>query len=387
LDRIKHERKRAVARKKCVVVGGGIIGCLAAIRLSDAGHEVILLDGGSLFSGASHAALGALTPHSDHEAGKETQLLAETSLGLYPELIERIKAKTGLTVPLLDTGTLELAFTEEEAASQKEFVEGRNSTKQVSGISFLSGAMARQLQNSISPDAISAIHYESEMTIDTSVLLEGLGLLLKSSGCVTVESVKVWKIDHMKCGLATVYTTRGQLIADEVVVCPGCGYGAIQGLLPIEISAIMGEVVQVSAPPGLVTSCIYAGKGFIAPRSDGKLMLGSNYEAKQIGSDESLDTIRVGSAIQTLVSTVRLVPALSECQISRLWKSWRPRTPDSQPVVGRMQGSATILAVGFYGLGITLAPAVAEIILDSVSDRSFKSPFWSISPERFEASA
>ena len=153
-----------------------------------------------------------------------------------------------------------------------------------------------------------------------------------------MEKVAVSRVSQSSDGHALIHTTRGQLEADEVIVCPGWGYQEIKGLPPIGIDQIVGEVIQVAAPPGLVTACIYSGDGFIAPRSDGRLMLGSNYELKEYGADESADTIRVGSAIRTLTSTMRLVPDLAQCQITRLWKSWRPRTADAQPVIGRLPG-------------------------------------------------
>ncbi len=371
-------------KRKCVVVGGGIVGSLTALALSDAGHDVVLLEKFQLFSGATPAALGALTPYSDHEALPETQELARESVALYPDLVARIASETGVHVSVLNTGTLELAFTPEQANNQKRLVDLQSSDGQARNILLLSASEARRIQKCISPDALSAIHYVDEKTVDTSALLRGLNDLLAKSNCVVVEQISVSKVGQNADGTAIVYTSRGTLDADEVIVCPGWGYQEIRGLPPIGITQVMGEVVQVAAPPGMVTACIYSGDGFIAPRSDGRLMLGSNYEIKQYGVDESEDTIRVGSAIRTLTSTMRLVPQLSECQITRLWKSWRPKTPDAQPVIGRVPGTAVILAAGFYGLGITLAPIVANLVRRSVEDRAFENPQITTSPSRFE---
>ena len=370
--------------RKCVVIGGGIVGSLTALALSDAGQEVVLLEKSKLFSGATPAALGALTPYSDHEALPETQELARESVALYPDLIARIANETGVHVSVLNTGTLELAFTSEQADRQKKLIDLQAADARARNILFLSATEARRIQKCISPDALSAIYYVDEKTIDTSALLRGLKDLLAKSKCVVVEQTSAYRVGQNNGGPTVVYTSRGQLEADEVIVCPGWGYQEIKGLPPIGIAQVMGEVVQVAAPPGMVTACIYSGDGFIAPRSDGRLMLGSNYETKQHGADECVDTIRVGSAIRTLTSTMRLVPELSECQITRLWKSWRPKTADAQPVIGRLPGTAVILAAGFYGLGITLAPIVANLVRKSVEDRAFENPYMTTSPARFE---
>jgi len=68
---------------KVVVVGGGVIGCAIAERLSFEGHQVTLFERDQLGSRASGAAAGELSPTSTTATATES---ARQSLQLFPEL-------------------------------------------------------------------------------------------------------------------------------------------------------------------------------------------------------------------------------------------------------------------------------------------------------------
>ena len=51
-----------MAKKKVIVIGGGIVGLSTAYYLLQEGHEVSVIDKGQITSGASHVNAGYLTP-------------------------------------------------------------------------------------------------------------------------------------------------------------------------------------------------------------------------------------------------------------------------------------------------------------------------------------
>jgi glycine oxidase len=135
--------------------------------------------------------------------------------------------------------------------------------------------------------------------------------------------------------------------------------------------------------PRLVRRCLYCGRGFITPRRDGRILLGSNYDLHTYGDDECSTTVSVRSAISALVATTRIVPSLETLQLQRVWKGWRPRTAaDGQPVVGWSNPQGICVATGFFGLGISLAPVVADFVAELFEERNPTeiAPF---SPNRF----
>ncbi len=53
------------------------------------------------------------------------------------------------------------------------------------------------------------------------------------------------------------------------------------------------------------------------------------------------------------------------------WSGWRPMTPDELPILGGVPGLAnTFLATGHGMMGVSMAPATAELVADLVQDRT-----------------
>src|SRR5579864_8762105 len=97
---------------RVAVIGGGVIGCAVAERLSLDRHQVTLLERDQLAGRASGAAAGELSPSSrpsDHQ-----------SLAMFPELVARIEKDGAMNVEFRVQQGLAPAFTEEEAALRKK---------------------------------------------------------------------------------------------------------------------------------------------------------------------------------------------------------------------------------------------------------------------------
>ena len=61
------------------------------------------------------------------------------------------------------------------------------------------------------------------------------------------------------------------------------------------------------------------------------------------------------------------VPELVRAPISRTWVGFRPATPDALPLIGRWPAhDRTWIATGHEGLGITMAPVTAELVVSGI---------------------
>lgn len=68
----------------------------------------------------------------------------------------------------------------------------------------------------------------------------------------------------------------------------------------------------------------------------------------------------------------------------RSWMGFRPSVPDSVPVIGpSRKGDDVLMAFGHGHLGLTLAPVTAELIADLVAGRAPPLPLGAYSPARF----
>ncbi len=365
---------------RVVVVGGGLPGLATALKLQQEGWAVTLLDRGEPGAGASSAALGSLTPFSDHEANAATRALAQRSLVLYEKWVESLQLLSGLPVDYDASGLLEVAINEiEEDALRQTYA--RLSTSGAP-VDYLTGAQAKVLEPHLNDAVRAAILYRTEAMVDISHLIQATVRALKLSGCILVSKVTVRRVLEQHGRLVGIVTSIGPIACDRLVLAPGAFLSEIQGIPHIPLERIRGEVIEVRTPPGMIGRHLYCGDGFMTPRRDGRVFLGSNYDRHEVDDDESDASISVRIAMQSLAATTRIVPALANAQLQRVWKGWRPRTLDSQPVIGWLPIEGVCVAGGFYGLGITLSPVVAEIIAKLFSGQA-DPDISGLGPERF----
>lgn len=368
--------------ERVAIVGAGIIGLLIAVRLRQIGYSTIVFDRNHPGSGASRAALGSLTPYSDHEASGKTRKLAEESLRIYPKVVAEISDLSGQSVDFDENGTIEVAFTEGESFRARETYD----TMSADGlpVAWVDQASLRQREPNVDEKATCGILYQTESIVDVDQLFMCIDSVARKLGCTIASSVAVHMIKSIEHKGVELFTSTGTTVADHAIIAPGADYASIEGLPRLAIHRICGEVLEAIGPPNHVTASLYCGDGFITPRRDGRVLLGSNYELHQLGMDERPNSISVRTAIRNLSATTRIVPGILGFQLRRTWKAWRPCTDDRQPVVARVRGTNIILAVGFYGLGITLAPIIAQLITGVIAgkDKEIPSEF---SYERFSA--
>src|SRR5258708_35217608 len=131
---------------RVVVIGGGVIGCAVAERLSFEGHQVTLFERDQLGGRASGAAAGELSAQSTTSAAEES---AQQSLQLFPELIARIEKDSAMNVEYRVQAGLQPAFDQEEAARLRAF-----------GGSWLDAQACHQAEPSLSTDVLGAVLLE-----------------------------------------------------------------------------------------------------------------------------------------------------------------------------------------------------------------------------------
>lgn len=127
-------------------------------------------------------------------------------------------------------------------------------------------------------------------------------------------------------------------------------------------------------------------EAFITPRPDGRTLLGSTYVSEDGIPDEHdrvhRDRILLSQALHLIEVNCRVVPELAACEIGDVWRGWRATPPDHLPILGPLRNPHVIVATGFIGLGITMAPATATAIADYIVEGVARFPK-SFGPDRF----
>jgi len=100
---------------------------------------------------------------------------------------------------------------------------------------------------------------------------------------------------------------------------------------------------------------VYGHHGYVVPRPDGRLIVGSTME--EAGFDTSIDP-RAIEKLQAIGASI--APATAGARISEEWTGLRPATPDGLPAIGRSAVHGLIVAAGLFRNGILLGPLVGE---------------------------
>ena len=143
-----------------------------------------------------------------------------------------------------------------------------------------------------------------------------------------------------------------------------------------------GEIVALQQPSPSVRHIVFDEGIFdediyIAPKQDGTVIVGATK------ADVGFDTAVSAGGVQHLLDVAtRLLPALAQCPIVRMWAGLRPKTPDSRPLLGPVPGWHNVtVASGHGGFGITLSVITGETIAELVTTGQDPAIIYPFAPE------
>jgi glycine oxidase len=354
--------------EKIVVVGAGIIGCSIAWSLSKQGFRVILIDEHpEPFKGISSAGFGSLTPFSDPFYKGEARDFAAKAVEIYRDgWLADLSKISGQPITFTDKGLLQLCRDTKDIANAEEIVRGLEA--KVDSARMLSVEETRKLEPHLTGDFLASL-WINEPWLDRSEYFSALGFVISNCGQIQTKYCCVVKAISSDNNKVTVLTKSGEEIECQgVVVCNGLHPEAISGIPPLRMKWIRGDAVAMHTTNGkpLLQRHIYLHDGFITPRTNSEMLLGATYHEEELPSENARqhrDRIALEQFQKIIACNLTILPALAKCEVGKVWRNWRPAPPDNFPILGNIpENSRIVLANGFIGLGLTLAPAVAKAV-------------------------
>jgi glycine oxidase len=379
-------------RADVAVVGGGVIGLAVARELARAGAEVVLTERGEVGAESSWAAAGMLAPQVEADRADEFFKLAAASRDAYPAFARELEEESGISIELDRTGTLYLAFTEEdEQECERRF---RWQTRAGLQVERLTANEVRALEPQVSARVRAALRFPLDGQVENRRLVHALAESCARSGVRILTSTETSAITVEGDHAVSVETSRGAMRASAVVVA--CG--AWSSLLRLDVSGARGggsdtprpriEPVRGqmlcfadAAPSPLVRHVVYSPRGYLVPRRDGRLLAGTTTE--HAGFDKSV-TEAGREAI--MMRAREIAPAVEALVVSDAWAGLRPHGADERPVIGATAAVPNLFyATGHYRNGILLAPLTGALVAEMVLRRGAATPslLEAFTPERF----
>ena len=155
---------------RVVIVGGGVIGCMTAYYLTQAGvSDVVIIEREGVASGASGYSAGMLTPYSgSNDAG--LLALSGASLKLHAELAEELPRITGIDHGYDMVPYLRCAFAETGFDVARQFMEDR--VADGLDAEWLTGDEARGVCDWLSDEVEGACLTAIEPSVDSRLLTQ-----------------------------------------------------------------------------------------------------------------------------------------------------------------------------------------------------------------------
>ena len=301
-----------------IIIGGGVIGLTLAYGLVCQNESVIVLERGTCGQETSRAAAGMLA--TDIELREELYGLAARSRRLYPLLARRLERETGI-----DCGYREQPF-----------------------------LLNRDGQEYFFP---------SVGQIDPRRLTTALMCALRKRGVFIEEQVDVTRIRESD-DTVRVESNAETWTARTVTVAAGRGSQALLDTAGISIATygVKGECLAVRLENRPLHSILFDDAVYLVPKADGRILIG----ATELPHDETVG-VSVAGVTSLLQAAERLYSPIRDAVIEEVWSGVRPQTVSGLPYIGVATSSRRIfLATGHHRHGILLAPATAEVLVNTL---------------------
>jgi glycine oxidase len=370
------------AGSEVVIVGGGVIGLAVARELALRGvRPVTVLERGDFGLEASWAAGGMLAPQSEAETDDDFFRLAWASREMYPDLADALREETGIDIGLDQTGTLYLAFTNDDLRR----LESRYRWQLAAGlpVEALTNAEARQLEPGLSPRIRGALRFPLDIQVENRHLVQALLKSCENLGVRLAPWSEAVSLNLVGARITSVSTATTQLNTEQVIVAGGSWSSLIPfsdgRTAPVAIKPVRGQMLCFRNDKPVSRHVIYSARGYLVPRSDGRLLAGSTSEWTGFTKEVT------AAGLQNIgAQSIEMMPGISSLPLIDHWSGLRPRASDGLPVVGQVEQLAGLFyATGHYRNGILLAPITAQSVSQMITTGSISKLIGPFGPNRF----
>jgi glycine oxidase len=379
-----------------VIVGGGVIGCSIAWRLSQSGMRVAVVERGGIGKEASWAAGGILSPLAEADSPDDFFHLCAASRAGYPDFVRELREASGIDIEYRTDGTIYLTLTDED----EEELEGRWQWQHEAGLNVkrLNPDCVHKLEPIVSERLRWALKFPDDHQVDNRRMIKALEVAARRADVTFLTHTEALSLLLAGEEVRGVITARNELQARVVVIAAG-SWSSMIGARRDEpgfkryfsIEPIRGQMLAVEMADRPLHHIVYSRRAYLVPRYSGYVIAGSTVE--EAGYDARVTAGGIGSIIQR---ALEIAPGLADRAIVETWAGLRPKVNrayfrDEWPVLGedaRIRG--LIYATGHYRNGILLTPitatAISELILRGESSHNIApfSPLRFHSPERIK---
>jgi len=365
-----------------IIIGGGVIGCSIAYYLARSGTtRIVVLERGKVGSEASWASAGMLAPQAEGPGPGPFLDLCLKGKELFRPLSEELKERAGIDIEYLTWGVLSLIEEggEEEAEARRAW-----QAKLGLRVERLSPKEVKGLEPGVKQGIAGALFFPDDHHVDNRELVRALSEACRSSGVTFLEGTPAVGFILDNEAVQGVTTPKGVILGKVVVLAAGCWSAELLAPLGrrLPVKPARGQIVYTELPNLPLRHVVWGREGYIVPRLNGGLLIGSTVEFVGFDKGVTLEGVRRLTAM-----AVDLVPGLSDRPFITAWAGLRPHSPDALPLIGPLPGiEGLLVATGHFRNGILLGPLTGKLMAELIVEGKPSFPLEAFSPARFDRS-
>lgn len=340
------------------IIGGGLVGCSAALFLRRQGVPVVLIEAARCGSKASGVNFGGVR--------RQGRAVIQMPMAMRAHAIwQEIRSLIGTDGEYVRNGHLKLART---ASDLSELEKYKDATRDFGmGLQILGRAQLAQRYGWLGSSMTGASFCPDDGSANPRLVSAAFGWAALQAGAVICEDAPVNDVAHDGREFI-VQSHIGEVRAKHLINAAGAWAGHFAALFgePVPESTIHPQMLVTEPVPQFMSVNIgMQGGGFYARQvARGNIVLGGGRaRADQAGYARPERT----SMTTLLDRAVEVIPHLCGVHVIRFWSGVEGELPDNNPVIGLSTTTPKLYhAFGLCGAGFQVAPAIGEALADLI---------------------
>lgn len=344
--------------KKVIVIGAGILGASTAYQLAKSGANVIVVDRNEQGQ-ATDAAAGIVSPWLSQRRNQAWYKLAKGGARIYHELIRELAEDGETDTGYAQVGAVNLHTDGSKLTAMKErAIKRRADAPEIGEITFLDSEQTSRMFPLL--DKIySSIHISGAARVDGRALRNALIRGAEKHGAKIIHGDA--HLLSEKTRITGISVNGEKVGADQVIAATGAWTSdLLQPLgMQFDIRPQRAQIVHLKVPdlsPDKWPVVKPPFNQYMLAFND-RIIVGATQE-NHVGFD---NRITAGGLHHILSNAIHIAPKLKNASILETRVGFRPMTPESVPVIGRLPGyDGLLLANGLGSSGLTIGPYVGQ---------------------------
>jgi len=329
---------------KAVIIGGGIVGCVTAIKLKEKGYDVNIVDRSIVGEESSSAGAGIIFPLMPWNYKSRVFELCIGAARFYKSLSRKL-IKHGFEDPeFIESGMICI-----DPPEKKIILEwGKKNNFKINENLFNDRA-------SYELPKVEQINPKKLMTALRKYLLE-LGVILTENTYMSnieksSDIIKEWPTGNNR-------SRKG----DFFIITLGAWSSEIKNNFKNKIYPIRGQIISYPKSEIKLDNILYSNDFYLLQRKDGSIIAGSTIE--NVGFNKNITSYAAKDLNEKAIS---LVPELRKLKPSNHWAGLRPGSKENIPFIEKDSFFKNVyINSGHYRYGLTMAEKSASELLELI---------------------